>query len=423
MQYFNTFILSIIYINILFSSLIISRYLIGKLAQATRYTNIKQYQITNWYLTLFCALFYISFPLVGLFCLRFSNLNRQLDLKIVYHEIRSIILESLNISYVYTIFGITLSLIFLLNIALILTFSYKSLHNQIYNLYLFLRFNPQDRDSGALAKITDKLSNFFNTDIVSFSIIKFTNYLNERWAYHKCHLKWDKDPDISVRLSPEYKNTRKIITEYNKNRPWYNLHVILMNLMGNKYYNQLILISPLIIILYDCIFNNQIIIHVYYYLAIYMPIILLKKITYFFSQQNTVIANLIWDMVYKKESCIYALPKDHRKLFDVYIANSIKSVDLGPDALMDFDNSWFIYKSAKFTYNEKENLYYNGGDRSLKLLADKRLVYQYTDYDTQQEVEEEWYLIAVKYHYTHDNHYDIIVSIDTTYDAKVDPKY
>jgi tRNA G10 N-methylase Trm11 len=79
---------------------------------------------------------------------------------------------------------------------------------------------------------------------------------------------------------------------------------------------------------------------------------------------------------------------------------------------MDFDASWFIYNSAKFTYNEKENLYYNSVDRSLEVLPDKRLVYKYTDYDTQQEIEEEWFLIAVKYHYAHDSDYDIIVTIN-----------
>jgi hypothetical protein len=61
-----------------------------------------------------------------------------------------------------------------------------------------------------------------------------------------------------------------------------------------------------------------------------MPIMLLKKITYFFSQQNRLIAGLIWNIVYKKESCVYALPNEYRKVFNVYIANGNQTVDLDP---------------------------------------------------------------------------------------------
>lgn len=160
---------------------------------------------------------------------------------------------------------------------------------------------------------------------------------------------------------------------------------------------------------FDGIFNDWVITHVYYYLLLYIPVMLFRRFTILLSTENDTIGELIWDILYKKESCIYALPKDHRKLFDVYIANGIKTVDLGPPALLDFDVSWFINKSAQFIYNEKENLYYNGVDRSLELLPDKKLVYRHTNHDSQQEVDEEWYVIAVKYHYSSEGKYEIII--------------
>lgn len=51
-------------------------------------------------------------------------------------------------------------------------------------------------------------------------------------------------------------------------------------------------------------------------------------------------------------------------------------------------------------------------DRSLEYTSDKRFVYKYTDYDTHQEVEEEWYLIAIKYHYITEGKYETIVYIN-----------
>lgn len=63
MQHINIFIQIIIYVNVLFCIITFTRYLISNIAQAVHYTNIIEYQIKNWYLTIFCVYFYIMVPL------------------------------------------------------------------------------------------------------------------------------------------------------------------------------------------------------------------------------------------------------------------------------------------------------------------------------------------------------------------------
>jgi hypothetical protein len=120
----------------------------------------------------------------------------------------------------------------------------------------------------------------------------------------------------------------------------------------------------------------------------------------------------MWDMLYKKETCIYALPITHRKLFDIYIANGIQTIYLPPPELIDNDLAFFISKIMRFIYNQEENVYYNSEDRSLEYNEDKKLIYKYTDYDTQKEIQEEWILIAVKYHYHNEGKYETIIHVN-----------
>jgi hypothetical protein len=178
MQYINNIIQVIIYINILFCTLMITRMLISKVAQ--KYTTVKQYQISNWYFATFCCCFYILVPGLGLYYLRFGNINRELDLKIVYHNIYDIVSMILNVPYIYSIPILILALLFLINILLILRFTYKTLNNEIYKLYFFLRYNLHDRSysKSTLATITKKLGDFHNTDIISFYSIDLFIYAN-----------------------------------------------------------------------------------------------------------------------------------------------------------------------------------------------------------------------------------------------------
>ena len=67
---------------------------------------------------------------------------------------------------------------------------------------------------------------------------------------------------------------------YLDNKKWYHISHIIPKLLTAKWYKKyLIPGSPLLIVFYDLICNNLVITHVYYYLLIYIPLMLLKKIT------------------------------------------------------------------------------------------------------------------------------------------------
>ena len=53
MQFINNFILLIIYINILFSTVIMATVLVGKLS--AKHNNVIDYKIKNWYIITFCT--------------------------------------------------------------------------------------------------------------------------------------------------------------------------------------------------------------------------------------------------------------------------------------------------------------------------------------------------------------------------------
>jgi hypothetical protein len=67
---------------------------------------------------------------------------------------------------------------------------------------------------------------------------------------------------------------------------------------------------PLIIILYDCLFLNYELTHIFYYLPIIVPIILLQKVTKTMAHTDNTVQDLIWEIYYKKETCIYACTKE-----------------------------------------------------------------------------------------------------------------
>lgn len=410
MQYINFLIQVIIYINILYTIITLTRYLISKIAQAVRYKNITQYQITNWYFTIFCTYFYIMILIIGLYCLRLLNMSRTLDLKTIFCNVKDMLSLSLSISYTYTILGIILIIFITINILLSIILIYKSLQNQIYNLYFYIRYNTQDRRNLFSLIFKYNLSFYYDSDLISYWILKLSGYLSERWGYYKLGLVWERDPDI---FSPQTEKKQGLFFEYCKNRPWYNFDVILYKIITNKYYKKIFIpLSPIIIILYDCIFNNLVISHVYYYLLIYVPLMLLRKIRTLLSKENITIGDLIWDILYQRETCIYALPKDHRKLFDVYIMNGIKMVDLGPPALMDADESNFMFQCSKFEYIETEKYYQNYEGLEIHeplLITDNTL--KVIRWKNQEEITEYWEPIAIKYHYKATDYYEIIVNI------------
>lgn len=138
-----------------------------------------------------------------------------------------------------------------------------------------------------------------------------------------------------------------------------------------------------------------------------------RKFTMLLSKENETIAELIWDILYKKGTCIYALPKDHHNLFNIYITNGIKSIDLGPPAVMDLEASNYMKECSNFVYNPREKYYQNHDLLEIHepLLLNNNTI-KVIRWENGQELIEYWYPIAIKYNYNSTHYCDIIVNIN-----------
>lgn len=386
MLYITYFINLVIYFNILLTLICIALVFIHKV-KAKYHTNIRRFYITNILYNIFCLFIYFSFFIIFFYCLRICSL----DLKIIYNNIFELMLTPVNAAELYAFLTtptdsptptmlimifvklinkqlvavleiilimsliIPMTLIILLSMLLI----FKHLHHQIYNLWFYIRYNPVARD------------------------------------------KMDVVGDLLRRIGlPD-------VLEY------------LFEL--NFFMNFVVPISPLLIILYDCSFNNCVITYGYYYLLIYIPMMLLlfgKVTEVVFWEQHHRLGELIWDILYKKETCIYALLGHDKVIVDELILNGLSFKGLDKDThylLVDGFRSVFKTRAeyyynmcgyAQFIQYEKANVYHMGvqldreiGERAtFTRFGDDKLVWRDVNQDPQ-----EWIIIAIKYHNANDN--------------------
>ena len=111
---------------------------------------------------------------------------------------------------------------------------------------------------------------------------------------------------------------------------------------------------------------------------------------------------------------IYATTKDHKKLFDVYIANGIKTVVLGPIALMNFDVSKYIKECSSFVYYNVENYYQNCNLLEIKepLLFNTDKTLTVIRRENGIEIMEYWIPIVIKYNYNFSHYYELIINVN-----------
>lgn len=83
-------------------------------------------------------------------------------------------------------------------------------------------------------------------------------------------------------------------------------------------------VSPLIIIIFECIFNDFVLHYIFVYMIFYIPIIILHRITKCLGYRDPNMGDLIWIMCYKQENCIYLATKNQHITFMYFIINGLK---------------------------------------------------------------------------------------------------
>lgn len=141
---------------------------------------------------------------------------------------------------------------------------------------------------------------------------------------------------------------------YNLSR--YHFHNLFGKLSNNKRYQRFIIVSPLIFILYDCIFNHWILIYTYYYLLLYIPLMLFKRITTHMGSEAAYIRDLLWHIYYEKDKNF----TQFEGILDIYLLNGLRRVsdiDIGFEMYLKYITLFVIHNPERNTYINDEGTY------------------------------------------------------------------
>lgn len=346
-----SFILNPLLFNILLISMIflLIRIIFILLRQSLgKSINLYQYKIHNLYVSWIIVLCYIIIGILTVYLIRLYLLPRNVDLLFQYNN------AMYTMQYVFTFmktYDIFIKLYMLIVLILIITIFIffivtlqKTLYKEIHKLFLY--YNAKDR------KIANK----------PFRLIK--NKLFALFLRHDIFL-WFLQTIAGLSFS---------LKKYNNNCTWdnvprYHPYCILNSISAKGYYTKIIRVSPLIILLYDCVFNSFVVTHVFYYLLFYLPLMLLKRIVEVISTTAPYINEMLYDIYYREETCLYTVSPNLKIMLDSYLLSGIKiNYDLGLNtelvivALIRFELA-FQHGPLNETYVNEEGEFIHTYDR------------------------------------------------------------
>jgi hypothetical protein len=305
-----------------------------------RSSDLYQYKLTNKYLSIFFVCVYITVFLIFLYGLRIYNIHRTVDLKEVYQSCL-LILDIIKLTPIFLRFNLVLMCIWIFLIVLLLLLGlHKFFTYHIYILYLYYRHKIiSERFQSFLSKLRwighDDLISYYLYDII---------YRTERLFYGSNY---------------DYKSMCN-----------HNNFYIFKYIINHRYYRTMITFSPFIIIAYDCIFNNWILVHVYYYLLLYVPLMVIKRITSALLSESTIISKILCNIYYKKELCFYALSKEHKRILDLYLLTELRKnveLDFNIEVYLEDIIQYELYNEERNTYRNNEGIYLQKKDNRVYL--------------------------------------------------------
>jgi hypothetical protein len=364
----------------------------------TRSSDLFQYKLKSKSLSIVFATIYVLLFICLLYGLRIYNIHRTLDLKEVYQSFK-------DISSLFTVMDLYLLFLLLLFILSLLLLLLTIIHNffihHIFMLYLYYTCSPDYARARIesqfnlrkvsvrtyyLHKFQTKLYQLLfdigHTDIILFSFYRFSYFITK-----------------IINGGP--------VSDYNtlsKYNPYCFLGMVVYSQRYRNIYNLFITLSPFLVIIYDCIFNNWVLYYVYYYLLFYIPIILLKRVTIFIRLDPSYILDIIWDIYYKeKKNCIFAISKKDSIIITSYLFSGLR---VTPDHIdLQLSNiPFYLYNCISFERcNEERNTYMNNEGIYLHMTKDNRVFleievveYKEDDYEIRYTLGEEWILLATK---------------------------
>lgn len=299
--YIFDLVMFIYYINILVTLLL------------KKTTDIFYYKIYNKIISIIIVFSYISIFIILLFIYRLKNMDRFLDLKEIYPYFLNYL--TIEIPLIFKVYNICclLSIIFIMLLSLINIHKYSCL--EIYKWYIFINYNHFLRNNKSTKKFYELFSKISVDNLISY-LINFFAY-NITIFFEEMEKKHDVICDDEFALHKKIDEFTLKIYKITNHR--------FLNI--KKVYSMDVFIFigiPIFLIVYDCIFNDFLLTHLFYYLPFCTAIILLQKITKTIGLSDQNIHNLLWEIYYQKETCIYCYTSDQKLLLEYFISNGLK---------------------------------------------------------------------------------------------------
>jgi hypothetical protein len=334
--------------------------------------DLYQYKLRSKSLSLFFAGSYILVFILFLYGLRFYNIHRTVDLKEVYQSCL-LILNNIMLMSFFLRFNLVLLCVFTFLLLLVFLLSFhKFFTHHIFMLYIYYTY------------------------IISGKRL-LVNYFLFRFHFN---LGWIGSNDLITYFLHQilYKLSRYSDGPYvgYKKLPRYHPYHMFSFILYHQRLKTMIILSPIIFIGYDCIFNNWVLVHIYYYLLLYIPLMMIKRVTTSIGTDSGPIIRLLWDIYYKKELCFYALSIEHKRIIDIYLLSGLRhNIDLGLDIEM------YLESNSRFElYNEERNTYMNSEGIYLQKTVDNKVFLEIEIEDDEGNITyslgEEWVLLTDK---------------------------
>ena len=306
--------------------------------------DLYKYKINNSFITFSIIILYISIFIIFFYCLRLYNIGHYLDLKQLYISIKIILntffvpLQILHKLIILFYFIIIVLFILILMLSMI-----KKAQAEIFNFYIYVKGYPLTGNIFNLRfKLLNKLTKFLDSDIISYSLHHFIE-----------------------KISLKYKNVKKYPEHYD----YFGCNINNV-LVYNKKYKLFVQFSPIFFLLYDSLFNNWILIHFYYYMLIFTPIILFRNITTAMVKTNGGFVDILWQIYYTKDNHIcYIANKEQREIINIFLRANVGYVhELSIDNMLEF---CLLGSLTYHLQDSKNNIYWNNDANYLKIEKNK----------------------------------------------------
>lgn len=347
-------------------------------------TNLYQYKINNFPVTICWVSYYILGFTLLLYVWRMTQINTTIDLKDRFKLIKDLFITSKDIFLhhnhllfsLYIFIAICLSVICIL--ALILF--HKNAMHHIFLLHFYIYYNSRsiiiDRYPKRFIfyqRLCDIFSRMYPFDIV-------LHYLWRNCYKWEDALKTFNYPNVYIKLFDK-------------------LQLFIIIIDRSKIYKLLYILAPYLVFAYDCLFNNWVISHFFMFIIIYFPITLTKKITHNLVDTADYINDLLNEIYYHEISDIYCIPEESLPIINNYLLIKLGSNQKNIAVYIETDVTLEIYLNSLFNKEEgsRNNLYTNGNGIRLLRFPDGEV------YRIEEELDDYEYILAEKWLILHEN--------------------